>query len=147
MVQLQHIFSPHGHQRNQGRHEPLGLPQRSRRGAQRDTDHHRDWALPTWVRGNALDIEVGTTWNYLDNLSIMRGRHTWKFGVEIRRIWLNNSAHARPLNVLTYTSDANFMNNVVDSISVQGALPVGGMRRTFWMGFAQDEIKLRPNLT
>jgi len=48
---------------------------------------------------------------------------------------------------LTYTSDANFMNNVADSISVQGALPVGGMRRTFWMGFAQDEFKLRSNLT
>jgi hypothetical protein len=97
--------------------------------------------------GNALDVEVGTSWNYLDNLSITRGRHTWKLGVEIRRIWLNNSAHARPLNVLTYTSDANFMNNVADSISVQGALGVGGMRRTFWMGFAQDEIKVGPNLT
>jgi Carboxypeptidase regulatory-like domain/TonB dependent receptor len=147
VVQLQHIFSPR-------------VINETKVGMNRSGYHNDPGVLPNGIpsitglgfttlgpTGNALDVEIGTSWNYLDNLSIMRGRHTWKFGVEIRRIWLNNSAHARPLNVLTYTSDANFMNNVADSISVQGALPVGGMRRTFWMGFAQDEIKLRPNLT
>ena len=68
--------------------------------------------------GNALDVEDGTSWNYLDNLTMIRGHHTWKFGVEIRRIWLNNSAHERPINVLTYTSDANLMNNKADNISI-----------------------------
>jgi hypothetical protein len=144
VIQLQHIFSPR-------------VINETKVGMNR-SGYHRDpgtLPIPTITgmgfsdlgpTGNALDIEIGTTWNYLDNLSIMRGRHTWKMGVEIRRMWLNNSAHARPLNVLTYTSNANFMNNVADSISVQGALDVGGMRRTFWMGYAQDEIKARPNL-
>jgi len=144
VIQLQHLFSPR-------------VINETKVGMNR-SGYHRDpgtLPIPTITgmgfsdlgpTGNALDIEIGTTWNYLDNLSIMRGRHTWKMGVEIRRMWLNNSAHARPLNVLTYTSDANFMNNVADSISVQGALDVGGMRRTFWMGYAQDEIKARSNL-
>ena len=44
----------------------------------------------------SLDIEIGTTWNYLDNLTIMRGRHTWKMGAEIRRIWLNNTGEGVP---------------------------------------------------
>ena len=48
---------------------------------------------------------------------------------------------------LTYTSPANFINNVADSISYNAQLPIGGNRRTFWMGFVQDEIKARPNLT
>ena len=100
----------------------------------------------TDLSASSLDIEIGTSWNYLDNLTIMRGRHTLKTGVEIRRIWLNNSGEALPVTTLTYTSNQNLINNVVDSISLNGALGVGGNRRTFWMGFAQDEIKVRANL-
>jgi hypothetical protein len=147
MIQLQHIFSPR-------------VINETKVGMNRSAYNNDPGVLPNGIpsitgmgfstlgaTGNALDIEMGTSWNYLDNISITRGRHTLKFGVEVRRIWLNNSAHARPINVLTYTSDANFMNNMADSISVQGALGVGGMRRTLWEGFAQDEVKLGPNLT
>jgi carboxypeptidase family protein/TonB-dependent receptor-like protein len=147
VIQLQHIFSPKtvnevkfGINR-QGYHNdpgtlPNGIPSITGMGF---TD--------LGATGNALDVEDGTTWNYVDNLTVVRGHHTLKFGIEVRRIQLNNSAHARPINVLTYTSDANFANNQADNISIQGALPIGGMRRTFWMGYAQDEIKLRPDLT
>jgi hypothetical protein len=99
------------------------------------------------LTGNTLDIEIGTTWNYVDNLTIMRGRHTWKLGAEVRRIWLNNSSTALPVTTYTYTSSQNLLNNVADSIGLNLALGVGGNRRTFWMGFAQDEIKARPNLS
>jgi Carboxypeptidase regulatory-like domain/TonB dependent receptor len=147
VIQLQHIFSP----------EMVG---EVKFGMNRQGYHNDPGSLANGIpsitgmgftdlgaTGNALDVEDGTTWNYVGNLSIIRGRHTWKFGVEVRRIQLNNSAHARPIDVLTYTSDPNFVNNQADNISIQGALPIGGMRRTFWMGYAQDEIKLRPNLT
>lgn len=76
----------------------------------------------------------------------MRGRHTWKMGVEIRRIWLNNTGEALPLTTITYASSQNFINNVADLIAMNAALGVGGNRRTFWMGFAQDEFKVRPSL-
>ncbi len=36
----------------------------------------------------SLDTEVGTTFSYIDNLTAIRGRHTLKFGVDIRRIRL-----------------------------------------------------------
>jgi hypothetical protein len=147
VIQLQHIFSPR-------------VINETKVGMNRSGYHTDPGVLPKGVPsitglgfsdlgpgGNSLDIEIGTSWNYVDNLSIMRGRHTWKMGVEIRRIWLNNSAHARPVTILTYTSNANFMNDVADQITMNEALGTGGMRRTFWMGFAQDEIKLRPNLT
>src|SRR5437763_2943842 len=95
---------------------------------------------------SALDIEIGTTWNYLANFTMTRGRHTWKMGAEIRRIWLNNSGEALPVTTLTYASNQNFINNVADSISLNAALGVGGNRRTFWMGFAQDEFKASATL-
>jgi hypothetical protein len=147
VIQLQHIFSPK-------------IVNEVKFGINRQGYHNDPGTLPNGIpsitgmgftdlgaTGNALDVEDGTTWNYADNLSVIRGRHTWKFGIEVRRIQLNNSAHARPINVLTYTSDSNFVDNKADNISIQGALPIGGMRRTFWMGYAQDEIKLHPNLT
>jgi hypothetical protein len=143
VVQLLHIFSP-------------TVINETKIGMNRSGYHNGTVGItPLGVTGlgfsdlspSALDIEIGTTWNYLDNFTIIRGRHTFKTGVEIRRIWLNNSGEALPVGTLTYTSSQNFINNVVDSISLNGALGVGGNRRTFWMGFAQDEIKASSQLT
>jgi len=40
----------------------------------------------------ALDTEVGTSFSYIDNLTMVRGRHTIKMGVDIRRIRLDTPA-------------------------------------------------------
>jgi hypothetical protein len=142
VIQLQRVFSP-------------TVINETKVGMNRSGYHNGNVGItPVVITGlgfddlsaNTLDIEIGTSWNYVDNLSIMRGRHTWKMGVEIRRIWLNNTSIALPVTTLTYISNANFINNVADSISANGALGTGGNRRTFWMGFAQDEIKARRNL-
>ena len=45
------------------------------------------------VSDTSLDTEVGTTFSYIDNLTKIVGRHTLKFGVDIRRIRLNNSGN------------------------------------------------------
>jgi hypothetical protein len=94
-----------------------------------------------------LDLEVGTTFNWIDNLSMIRGRHTFKFGVDVERIRLNNSSVGDPYALLGFNSPSDFVHDIVDSLNTYAALPVGGMRRTFWMGYAQDEFKVRPNLT
>jgi len=41
------------------------------------------------LNNNSTDHEVGTTFGYIDNLTIQHGRHTFKLGGEVRRIWLN----------------------------------------------------------
>ncbi len=99
------------------------------------------------LSSSQLDLEVGTTFSWIDNLSLIRGRNTFKFGVDIERIRLNNSGEANPFTTIGFTDPTAFINNQIDSVFTNAALPVGGMRRTFWMGYAQDEIKLRPNLT
>jgi hypothetical protein len=143
VVQLLHIFSP-------------TVINETKVGMNRSAYRNGNvLVLPVTITGfgfsdlgaRSLDIEIGTTWNYVDNLTIMRGRHTRKMGAEIRRIWLNNTGEGVANATLTYTSPANFINNVADSISYNAQLPIGGNRRTFWMGFAQDEIKVRPNLS
>ncbi len=96
---------------------------------------------------NQLDLEIGTTFSYIDNLSIIRGRHTIKVGADIERIRLNNTSVGIAIAGVSYNSTDDFIHNIMDSVSVDGVLPVGGMRRTFWMGYAQDEFKALPNLT
>jgi hypothetical protein len=93
--------------------------------------------------------------SYIDNLSVLRGNHSMKFGVEIRPLNLYNDQ----LGGTTY-SFANvsaFLANTPSSIAFNGDLsalsPFTGLsgkahlRQTYSIVYAQDEFKIRPNLT
>jgi hypothetical protein len=101
----------------------------------------------TALSDNTLDEEVGTTFSYIDNLTMVRGRHTFKVGTDIRRIRLNNSGNAITDSSIDYASLTDFINNSADSASVLAGEGIRGNRRTFFMGYAQDEYKVTPNLT
>ena len=142
-LQLQHIFSP-------------TLLNETRFGLNRvPYKHPTTGTVPvsiatpnyTGLTSDSLDLEVGTTFSYIDTLTKNWGRHTFKAGVDIRRIRLNNSGNAIDNASATYATLDSFIKNQVDSISDNAAAGIHGLRRTFYMGFAQDEFKVRPNLT
>ena len=97
--------------------------------------------LPTSGRQD----EIGTTYSIIDNLSIFRGRHNVKFGGEVRRIHVNVFWNAE--YGVDYANLNDFIRNEVDELDIDGGMPGAGARRTYYFGYAQDEIKLRPNLT
>ena len=43
----------------------------------------------TTLANNELNLGVGNSFSYIDNLTLARGPHTLKFGVEVRRIQLD----------------------------------------------------------
>jgi hypothetical protein len=142
-VQFMHIFSP-------------SLINEARAGINRSAYHHPTVGIaPVTVSvpgfddlsSSLLDVEVGTTFSGIDTVTLIRGRHTFKTGVEIRRIRLNNSGNATDSASVSYNSLDDFTHNIIDSVSLDAALGIGGMRRTLAMGFGQDEFKVRPNLT
>ena len=142
-LQLMHIFSPR-------------VINEAKIGMNRSAFHHPivgiapvNVSAPGFddLSANALDEEVGTTFSWIDNLTVIRGRHTFKMGVDVRRIRLNNSGNAIDQTSISYNSPDDYVHNVVDSVGIDAALGIGGMRRTFWMGYGQDEFKVRPNLT
>jgi hypothetical protein len=96
---------------------------------------------------NTLDEEIGTTFSYIDNLTMIRGRHTLKTGIDVRRIRLNNSGNAVRDSSVSYASLSGFANNSADSLTVLEGEGIRGNRRTFYMGYVQDEFKATPNLT
>jgi hypothetical protein len=94
---------------------------------------------------NYASIYVGNSFSGIDDLTWVHGRQTVKAGVEIRHIQLNQEygEHGR----LTFSSVENLANNAVKKASLTGALPVNHLRKNDYFAYAQDEYKVRPNLT
>jgi hypothetical protein len=93
--------------------------------------------------------------SFIDNLSIVTGSHSLKFGVEVRPVRLYNDQ----LGGVTYSfaNVTQFLNNAPSSIAFNGDLsaksPFTGlsgnafMKQAYYVGYAQDEWRIRPNLT
>src|ERR1039457_1212224 len=96
---------------------------------------------------NTLDSEIGTTFSYIDNLTWVRGRNAFKFGVDIRRIRLNNSGNTITDSSIDFATLDDFIHNRADDIQVLEGEGIRGDRRTFYIGYAQDDLKLTPHLT
>ena len=143
VLQFQHIFSPR-------------LINEAKFGLNRVNYHNWQYgqspiAVTTAdfspLTANTLDAEIGTTFSYIDNLTKTAGRHTLKFGVDIRRIRLNNAGNAIRASSIDYASLSDLTRNLSDSASVLEGEGIRGNRRTFFAGYAQDEFKVTPNLT
>jgi hypothetical protein len=54
------------------------------------------------LSSNSLDTEVGTTFSYIDNLTLVKGRHTLKFGGDVMPVRLNNSGNTLTTQSISY---------------------------------------------
>ena len=99
----------------------------------------------TTLASNLYKIGVGNSFSFIDNATLVRGAHTLKFGVEVRRIQLNQGNTAS--GTVTFSSLASFLGNSASAATYAAQLPVNGLRKTEVYSYAQDEWKLRPNLT
>jgi hypothetical protein len=102
------------------------------------------------INNDNADHEVGTTYGIVDNLTWVRGQHTFKTGMEIRRVRLNQGKTAD--NNLYFqdnsgTADAGFINAEVFQINFTAPWCCHKYRRTFYLPYFQDEWKVTPNLT
>ena len=97
------------------------------------------------LNDNTADIEVGTTFGVIDNLTWTHGRHAFKTGMEIRRVRLNQGQTAD--NVLSFGSETDMTTATLSGISFIAPWCCHGLRRTFYMPYFQDEWKITPTLT
>ena len=98
---------------------------------------------------------TGQEFSYIDNFSRIAGNHNLKFGVEIRPRSLYNDQIGG--TTYTYNSIADFARNTPAQIQFYGNLsdpsPFTGLsgnaqvKQTYYIGYAQDEWKIKPNLT
>lgn len=94
-------------------------------------------------------------YSYIDNFSAVLGNHNTKYGVEIRpRSLYNNQIGG---TTYTYANVASLIANNPSQIQFYGTLsdlsPFTGLsgnalvKQAYYIGYAQDEWKIKPNLT
>ena len=96
------------------------------------------------LNNDNADIEVGTTYGFIDNLTWTRGRHTFKAGMEFRRIRLNQGKTAD--NRLTF-GDPGVFSATLDNVRFNAPWCCHKYRRAFYMPYFQDEWKITPTFT
>ena len=138
---LQHIFSPTIFNEVKGyvNRSPFHNPQASALPFAVNTDNF----VP--LNDNTADIEVGTTFGVVDNLTWSHGRQTFKMGMEIRRVRLNQGQTED--NQLNFSDDQSLINANLTSIKYIAPWCCHSLRRTFYMPYFQDEWKVTPTLT
>jgi Carboxypeptidase regulatory-like domain/TonB dependent receptor-like, beta-barrel len=97
------------------------------------------------LNNDNTDNEVGTSFSYIDNLTIQHGRHSFRIGGEVRRVRLNQGITED--NSISFTDDASIINNQLDNFLLKSSWWGRGLRHTFVMPYFQDDWKVTPNLT
>ena len=97
------------------------------------------------LNDNTADIEIGTTYGVVDNLTWTHGKHDFKMGMEIRRVRLNQGQTAD--NVLNFSDDNSLITAQLSNITFNAPWCCHRLRRTFYMPYFQDEWKVTPTLT
>jgi hypothetical protein len=101
--------------------------------------------------------QVGNTFQWADNLSWVKGNHTTKFGVDVRRSRFdqtlyynvngNYTFNSSGINAISYSDNyPGYLLGLADTYS-QGSAQREDVRNTGLYLFAQDSWKLKPNLT
>ena len=142
MVALEHTFTPNLFNEVKGyiNRAPFHNPQASALTYAVNTN-----GTFVGLNDNTADIEIGSTFGIVDNLSWTHGRHDFKAGMEIRRVRLNQGQTAD--NNLTFASEADMATAMLSEIQFNAPWCCHGLRRMFYMPYFQDQWKVTPTLT
>jgi hypothetical protein len=99
----------------------------------------------TPINNNSEDVEVGTTFGFIDNLTWTRGPHTFKMGMEIRRVRLNQGQTSN--NNLSFGDAFSLISAQLANVSYIAPWCCHKYRRTFYLPYFQDEWKVTPTFT
>ena len=90
-------------------------------------------------------VKAPTTYTLKDDFTWVQGPHTLKFGAEIKHVAYNYSQMSQ--NALVYASLQGFTANQLDQVNLLGGVPMHGLLKTEYFGYAQDAWRPRPELT
>jgi hypothetical protein len=107
---------------------------------------------------------ANTTWHYADNVTLIRGRHQMKMGIQALREWINvfysgNNGRSgyinfngkftgqNALNPTVTLGEADFMMGLPDDLGRGLQSGTWGQRSTVWATYFQDDWRATNNLT
>jgi hypothetical protein len=141
LVALQHVFTPNLFNESKFyiNRSPFHNPHGSTLSYAVNTN------MFSGIPNESADIEVGSTFGVVDNLTYTHGRNTFKVGMEYRRVRLNQGQTAN--NNLTFGDDQSLISGTLSGISFDAPWCCHGLRRNFFMPYFQDEWKVTPTFT
>ncbi len=139
-IHAQHIFSP-----NVVNEVSFGI-NKSLLDNDRRGPFNEQITVPGFVPlvGAQETLEHGRSYGVVDNLAVSKGRHNVKLGGELRRIFV--AVGEGNTTTLTYSSRPDFTANRLNSFQIVD-FPVSDGERWYYFGYAQDDVKWKPNLT
>ncbi len=99
------------------------------------------------LNDNTGQIQASNSFDWLDTITTVKGRHTLEAGFEIRRLQANSTATSANDYQFTYPSATAFLANQLQQASLVNTVPITGLRRTEYFGFVQDAWRITPNFT
>jgi hypothetical protein len=103
---------------------------------------------------NSQALTLDTNFEYTDNLSWTRGRHSMRFGFDAIRDQLGGFSYPNNMygqynftGVYSNFAYADFLLGIPQSTNLSIPNPPRYLRGTMWSLYAQDQFKLGPNLT
>jgi outer membrane receptor protein involved in Fe transport len=101
----------------------------------------------------ASNLDNSRTYQFVDNLTWVKGSHTLKFGADVRRLLDDATTNNWPFGSISFTSDiagdaaAAYMLGYPRTVLTPEGVPVTKARQWRSAYYAQDDWKVLPNLT
>ena len=98
-------------------------------------------------------VDKSQTYQFVNNLTMIRGRHALKMGADIRRLFGDATSTNAPFGALDFTRDitghaaAAFMLGFPRTARTPEGIPIGGIRQWRTGFYVQDDFRMTPRLT